>query len=186
MSIDSRVSTDSSTLASASPGASPAGIDPRGPRFAAWATTGVLAAALLTGSGWLLVAQAAVFATGVFLGPRNSPYGLMYRRFIAPRLSPPTELESEAPPRFAQAVGLVAEREHRDAPALGRRHVDVVSAGRGGHDRPQGGGGLHELVVDPMAQADPEDIYVRDLAEQLARGEIGQREVAALLQPLGR
>jgi len=106
MSIDSRVSTDSSTLASASPGASPAGIDPRGPRFAAWATTGVLAAALLTGSGWLLVAQAAVFATGVFLGLRNSPYGLMYRRFIAPRLSPPTELESEAPPRFAQAVGL--------------------------------------------------------------------------------
>lgn len=102
MSIDSRVFAD--TSAPVSP--RPAGIDPRGPRFSAWLTTVLLVVVLLTGSGWLLVAQAAVFATAAFLGLRNAPYGLLYRRFVAPRLSKPTELEDEAPPRFAQAVGL--------------------------------------------------------------------------------
>lgn len=86
--------------------ADPATIDPRGPRFAAWVTTVVLAAVLLTGNGWLLVAQGIVFAAGAFLGLRRSPYGIVYRRLIGPRLSPPTEFEAEAPPRFAQAVGL--------------------------------------------------------------------------------
>ncbi len=81
-------------------------VDPRGQRFAAWLTTLVLVAVLLTGNGWLLVAQGAVFAAGAFFGLRQSPYGLLFRRFVAPRLSPPTELEAEAPPRFAQAVGL--------------------------------------------------------------------------------
>ena len=81
-------------------------IDPRGPRFAAWLTSLVLAAVLLTGNGWLLLAQAAVFAAGAVFGLRRSPYGWLYRRLVAPRLSPPAELEAEAPPRFAQAVGL--------------------------------------------------------------------------------
>ena len=81
-------------------------IDPRGPRFAAWLTSLVLAAVLLTSNGWLLFAQAIVFAAGACLGLRRAPYGWLYRRFVAPRLSPPAELEAEAPPRFAQAVGL--------------------------------------------------------------------------------
>ena len=81
-------------------------IDPRGPRFAAMITTVVLAVVLVTGSLWLLVAQALVFAAGAVFGLRYSPYGLLYRRFIRPRLGPPAELEPEAPPRFAQAVGL--------------------------------------------------------------------------------
>ena len=38
---------------------------------------------------------------------RNAPYGLLYRWLVRPRLGPPKELEAEAPPRFAQAVGLV-------------------------------------------------------------------------------
>jgi len=82
-------------------------IDPRGPRFAALVTTVVLAVVLITGSGWLLAAQAVVFATGAVFGLRYSPYGLVYRWLIRPRLGPPGELEPEAPPRFAQAVGLV-------------------------------------------------------------------------------
>ncbi len=82
-------------------------IDPRGPRFGALATMVVFAFVLLTGNVWLLTAQAVVFALGALLGLRYSPYGLLYRWLIRPRLGPPRELEAEAPPRFAQAVGLV-------------------------------------------------------------------------------
>jgi hypothetical protein len=82
-------------------------IDPRGPRVAALITTVVLAVVLVTGSGWLLAAQALVFAAGAILGLRYSPYGLLYRALIRPRLGPPRELEPEAPLRFAQAAGLV-------------------------------------------------------------------------------
>src|ERR1700733_10273480 len=82
-------------------------IDPRGPRFAALVTTVVLVVVLITGNGWLLAAQAVVFATGAAFGLRYSPYGLLYRWLIRPRLGPPGELEAEAPPRFAQAVGVV-------------------------------------------------------------------------------
>jgi Domain of unknown function (DUF4395) len=83
------------------------GIDPRGPRFGALITTVVLAVVLITGSGWLLAAQALVFAAGTVFGLRYAPYGLAYRQLVRPRLGPPAELEPEAPPRFAQAVGLI-------------------------------------------------------------------------------
>jgi hypothetical protein len=82
-------------------------IDPRGPRFGAVITTVVLAAVLVTGSAWLLAAQVAVFAVGALAGLRYAPYGLVYRRLIRPRLGPPVHTEAEAPPRFAQAVGLL-------------------------------------------------------------------------------
>jgi hypothetical protein len=82
-------------------------IDPRGPRVGAVITTVVLAVVLVSGSGWLLAAQALVFAAGAVFGLRYAPYGLLYRQLIRPRLGPPRDLEPEAPPRFAQAVGLV-------------------------------------------------------------------------------
>jgi len=82
-------------------------IDPRGPRCAALITTVVLAVVLVTGSVWLLAAQAVVFAVGAVFGLRYSPYGWLYRKLVRPRLGPPAELEPEAPPRFAQAVGLI-------------------------------------------------------------------------------
>src|SRR5580658_9869638 len=82
-------------------------IDPRGARFGAILSTIVLAIVLITGSGWLLAAQALVFIVGAGLGLRYAPYGLIYRRLIRPRLGPPTELEAEPPPRFAQGVGAV-------------------------------------------------------------------------------
>ena len=81
-------------------------IDPRGPRFGALITSMVLAVVLVTGSVWLLAAQALVFAAGSAFGLRYAPYGWLYRRLVRPRLGPPTALEAEAPPRFAQTVGL--------------------------------------------------------------------------------
>ena len=82
-------------------------IDPRGPRFGALITMVVFALVLITGSVWLLAAQALVFAVATVFGMRNAPYGLIYRWLVRPRLGPPRELEPEAPPRFAQATGLV-------------------------------------------------------------------------------
>jgi hypothetical protein len=82
-------------------------IDPRGPRFGALITMVVFAVVLITGNVWVLVWQALAFAAGTFLGLQRSPYGLLYKYLVRPRLGPPGELESEAPPRFAQAVGLV-------------------------------------------------------------------------------
>jgi hypothetical protein len=82
-------------------------IDPRGPRFGALITTAVLVVVLITSSAWLLAAQAVIFAIGAFLGLKYAPYGLIYRYLVRPRLGPPSELEAQAPPRFAQGVGLV-------------------------------------------------------------------------------
>jgi hypothetical protein len=82
-------------------------IDPRGPRFGAAITVAVLAVVLITGSAWLLGAQVLVFAVGALAGLRYAPYGIVYRRFIRPRLGPPAHTEAEAPPRFAQGMGMV-------------------------------------------------------------------------------
>jgi hypothetical protein len=82
-------------------------IDPRGPRFGALITMVVFAVVLITGNAWLLAAQGLFFAIGAGLGLPRSPYGLLFRWLIRPRLGPPVELEAAAPPRFAQAVGLV-------------------------------------------------------------------------------
>jgi hypothetical protein len=82
-------------------------LDPRGVRFAATITTVVLAVVLITGSGWLALAQALVFALPALFGMRLSPYGALFRTAVAPRLGPPTETEDAAPVRFSQTVGLV-------------------------------------------------------------------------------
>ena len=82
-------------------------IDPRGPRFGAAITTAVLAVVLITGNAWLLGAQMLVFAIGALAGLRYAPYGVLFRRFIRPRLGPPGHTEAEAPPRFSQGVGMI-------------------------------------------------------------------------------
>jgi hypothetical protein len=82
-------------------------VDPRGLRFAAALTTVLLAATLVTGNPWPLAVQAVVFAISVAFGVRSSPYGLVFKKLVRPRLGPPRELEDAAPPRFAQLVGLV-------------------------------------------------------------------------------
>lgn len=130
---------------------SPAGIDPRGPRFAATVTATLLLASVVLsltgvstaragavawfahqpladatfvpGGDWaltsaslaqraldpgfvLLLVIALLFLWGVF-SPATAPWGVIFRRFVRPRLSAPTELEDPRPPRFAQGVGLV-------------------------------------------------------------------------------
>ena len=100
------------------------GIDPRGPRTAAWITTVVLAVVLLTHSGVLLALQALVFA----LGARGlSPYGLLYKKAVRPRLAPLAELEAEPPTRFAQVVGLAFAVVGAVAFLAGAETVGVVS-----------------------------------------------------------
>lgn len=122
----------------------PAGIDPRGPRFAATITSVLLLAATflaLTGistatsygwfaasgfvvesgsavaaatplqraqdPGFLLATVVALLFLWSVVSPRTAPWGVVFRRFVRPRLAPPTELEDPRPPRFAQGVGLV-------------------------------------------------------------------------------
>jgi len=89
-------------------------IDPRGPRFVASITaalllvvvflvlTGAAAAALV-----LLAGLAVLFAWGAFAGAGRHPFGVLFKRFVRPRLAAPNELEDPAPPTFAQGVGLV-------------------------------------------------------------------------------
>jgi hypothetical protein len=103
-------------------------LDPRGPRFAAAVTTLVLIAVLVTGSGWLALVQAAVFAASA-LSPRRAPYGLVYRAVLAPRLARPTELEPAAPVRFAQLVGLVFSLAATAGYLAGQPIVGLVFAG---------------------------------------------------------
>jgi uncharacterized protein DUF4395 len=87
--------------------AAPRFVDVRGPRFSAWITAVVLAVALVLGSGALVAVQAVVFAVGAFAGLRYAPYGVLFRTVVAPRLGPVRDREPEAPPRFAQLVGLL-------------------------------------------------------------------------------
>jgi hypothetical protein len=55
----------------------------------------------------ILSVQALVFAISAVRGPRNSPYGLLFAKLVAPRLSPVSEREPVPPLKFAQLVGLV-------------------------------------------------------------------------------
>lgn len=87
-------STDTATL-----------IDARGPRFSALLTTIVLGVALATSNGWLIVAQAAIFAIGAFKGPQHTPYASIFKKVVKPRLHGEAPTEDVRPPQFAQRVG---------------------------------------------------------------------------------
>ena len=99
---------------------SPAGIDPRGPRFGATITAIALLVTVflsvpLVGApintdapGYLLlVILSGIFLWGVVGGVQQHPYGLFFAKFIRPRLAPPAFVESPAGPTFAQAVGFM-------------------------------------------------------------------------------
>ncbi|BCJ45271.1 hypothetical protein GCM10010168_85400 [Actinoplanes ianthinogenes] len=76
-------------------------IDANGQRFAAAVTSIVIALVLITGSGWLALAQAVVFAITAYR-PQWGPYSRLFK--LAKRPGPK---EPAAPVRFAQLVGFV-------------------------------------------------------------------------------
>ena len=82
-------------------------IDARGPRFSATITALVLATALVTQNKWVLVAQGLVFLIGATRGPQFTPYGLIFKNVIKPRLNKVAPTEDVRPPKFAQAVGFI-------------------------------------------------------------------------------
>lgn len=82
-------------------------IDARGPRFGALITTIILATVFITESIWLLAFQTLVFFIGAVFGPTKSPYAIVYKKVVQPRLKSPLITEDAKPPQFAQAVGLI-------------------------------------------------------------------------------
>ncbi len=82
-------------------------IDARGPRFSATITAIVLATALVTHNVWVLLAQGLVFLIGATRGPQFTPYGLLFKNLIKPRLKKDAPTEDVRPPKFAQSVGLI-------------------------------------------------------------------------------
>jgi hypothetical protein len=84
-------------------------IDPRGQRFGAGVSAAVLAGAFLAAAPWVAIlvglnlAVSAAFGTRFFVPGRAWP---AVRRLF--RLGPPSHLEHEYPPRFAQALGAAA------------------------------------------------------------------------------
>ena len=103
-------------------------LDVRGPRFAASVTSVVLVLVLITGNGWLALAQAVVFAVTV-ARPGFGPYGLVFRYLVRPRIGPPREFEPVAPFRFAQGVGFVFAAVASISLLAGATVVGLVAAG---------------------------------------------------------
>jgi hypothetical protein len=111
--------------AAARPPQRPRGIDPRGPRFAAWITAGLvlvgtflalLGSAVQSGTtlterlidpGFLVLVVVDLLFVWGFTSPRTAPWGVLFRKLVQPRLAPPEELEDPRPPRFAQVIGFI-------------------------------------------------------------------------------
>ena len=102
-------------------------IDARGPRFGAAITTVVLAVALVTHSTWLVGLQLVVFAIGAIGTPVKTPYALIYKKFVRPRLRGEVPTEDVRPPQFAQAVGLAFAVVAFVAGLIGAKSVFVVA-----------------------------------------------------------
>lgn len=92
----------------------PAGIDPRAPRFSAGITAvlllvviGLNLSGVTVASVVLFAAITLVFAWGAFAGVQRHPYGLLFKKLLRPRLEAPDTLENPVPATFAQGVGFV-------------------------------------------------------------------------------
>jgi hypothetical protein len=82
-------------------------IDARGPRFGAVLTVLVLTLAIVLKEPILLIWQAIAFGLGATFGPQKTPYALIYKTLVKPRLSGAVPTEDVRPPQFAQAVGFL-------------------------------------------------------------------------------
>ena len=83
-------------------------IDPRGHRFGAALSAVILALGFVADAPIVIPAVGLVLGVSAYFGTRYSILGRPWpfvRRAL--RLGPPAELESEVPPRFAQALGTV-------------------------------------------------------------------------------
>jgi Domain of unknown function (DUF4395) len=87
-------------------GASPRYIDPRGHRFGAGLSVVILGLAFVVNLPVLVALVGLALGVSAFFGTQYSVLGKPWptvRRVL--KLGPPGELESEYPPRFAQALG---------------------------------------------------------------------------------
>lgn len=82
-------------------------IDARGPRFSAALTFTLLSVALVSSNLWIVIAQGIIFAIGAFRGPQFTPYGVLFRKLIKPRLKGAVIFEESRAPQFAQSLGLL-------------------------------------------------------------------------------
>jgi hypothetical protein len=83
-------------------------IDPRGHRFGAGVSAGLLVIAVLTAAPWLVAVVLLSIGVSAAFGLRYSIYGVVWRRIAAALALPKVEPEHEYPPRFAQTLGSVA------------------------------------------------------------------------------
>jgi hypothetical protein len=108
-------------------------IDPRGPRFGAAITTVVLAVTLIAIPSNIAIAllaiQTTVFALGAFAGLQAQPYGILYRKLVAPKLEKPLAPEAVEPPQFAQLVGFLFAIVGLVALVLGADFVAIIAVG---------------------------------------------------------
>ena len=56
--------------------------------------------------GFVVAAIAAALFVWGLVSPSTSPWAVLFRTAVRPRLAPPADLEDPRPPRFAQGVGL--------------------------------------------------------------------------------
>lgn len=71
-----------------------------------WAITSASLAQRALDPGFLLAAVIALLFLWSVVSPKTAPWGVLFRRLVRPRLTPPRELEDPRPPRFSQGVGL--------------------------------------------------------------------------------
>lgn len=122
--------TDTDTATS-----TPTEVDARAPRFTASVTATVLATVLilsmvnLRAATVLLAIQAVIFAVGALWGPQRHPYGRIFRRFIAPRIGPPTDRDPVGQLRFAQMMGALLSSAGLAGFVFGVPWVGVAATG---------------------------------------------------------
>jgi uncharacterized protein DUF4395 len=83
-------------------------IDPRGHRFGAGLSAGLLVVAVVANAPILVAVALASIGISAAFGLRWSIYGAIWRRIARALSLPPTTPEHEYPPRFAQTLGSVA------------------------------------------------------------------------------